>query len=262
VVLSIIFKGVDKVNLSVISFNIRCASDPGGNSIAERAPRLNEVISKYNPDVMGFQEYTPEWKEHIKKYFGKDYDIFNKYRTRFIRRESSPILWKKDKFCCISTGYFWLSDTPEKQSRGWDEKYHCHRICEYVILSELKSGKKFTFMNTHFGFGDNGQKKSAKLIYDYSKKISAYPTFVTGDFNMTPDTPGYAEMTKYFRDANISGRYDYTFHGYNKGKIEPKHIDYCFCDKNVVSFTYDIIKDMPNGKFPSDHYGLVLNLEL
>ena len=39
-----------------ISFNIRCANDPDGNSIKERAERLKAVLDKYNADIIGFQE--------------------------------------------------------------------------------------------------------------------------------------------------------------------------------------------------------------
>lgn len=248
------------MELKVISFNIRCADDSGGNSIKERAPRLAGVTFPYDADVLGFQEYTPKWKPHIQKYYGSDYDIFNKYRTRFIRRESSPILWKKDKFKCVDNGYFWLSDTPHVQSRGWDEKYNCHRICEYVVLKDKKIRTLFTLMNTHFGFGDNGQIKSADLIYQYSKKISPYPTIVTGDFNLTPQMPGYDAMAGHFTDADMQKDHSPTYHGYYKKNTIPMHIDYCFCDDRVVPLEYKIIKDLPDGKFPSDHYGIFAKL--
>ena len=81
------------MELSVISFNIRYCSDPNGNSIAERAPRLNKIMSFYDADVIGFQEYTPEWEEYIEKYFCSDYEVFNKYRAEK-SLESTPILWK------------------------------------------------------------------------------------------------------------------------------------------------------------------------
>lgn len=250
------------MNLRVVSFNIRCTDDPNDNSIKQRAPRLCKVISKYNPDLIGFQEYTPKWKPYIKKCFGNDYDIFNKYRTKFLNRESCPVLWKKDKFSCIKTGYFWLSDTPEEQSRGWDELFDCFRICEYVVLSELKTGLKFVFMNTHLGFGDNCQVKSAKLIYNYSKKISSYPTFVTGDFNLKPDSPGYIAMITNFTDSNIQNDRSVTYHGYNLPDVPQKHIDYCFCDSSIIPLSYAIIKDMSDGGYPSDHYGIMTELSV
>lgn len=54
------------MKLNVISFNIRCCDDENGYSIKERAPRLNKVISNYDVDVIGFQEFSPEWENHIK----------------------------------------------------------------------------------------------------------------------------------------------------------------------------------------------------
>ena len=38
--------------ISVISFNIRSRDDKNGNSIAERAPRLSAITSRYNADIM------------------------------------------------------------------------------------------------------------------------------------------------------------------------------------------------------------------
>ena len=121
------------MELKVISFNIRCCDDPHGHAVVERAPRLADAVIPYDADLIGFQEYKPRWEEHIEKYFGDKYEIFNKYRDDE-RRESAPILWKKDKFECLEKGYFWLSDTPDEPSDGWDVLGH-KRICEYAILT-------------------------------------------------------------------------------------------------------------------------------
>ena len=248
----------------VISFNIRCKDDINGNSREERAPRLHKVTSVYDADLIGFQEFTPGWEEHIEKYFGDKYDMFNKYRSVNIDVESSPILWKKDKYEKLSDGYFWLSDTPEVYSRGWDERFNCYRMCVYVILREKETGKEFTFMNTHFGFGDNGQVKSAGLIKEYAQKISDNPTFAVGDFNMKPDKPGYVEMTKNFTDVNAATAKNYrnTYHGY---KPEEKHtgpIDYCFVNNKIKPLSYSVIDELVEGKCPSDHFGLFIELDV
>lgn len=251
------------MELSVISFNIRCCSDANGNSIPERAPRLHTVTSKYDADVIGFQEYRPEWESHIEKYYSDQYDMFHKYRSQEIDVESSPILWKRDKFDCVNSGYFWLSDTPEVESRGWDEKYNCFRMCVYVILKDKATGERFTMMNTHFGFGDKGQVSSAKLIYDYYQKISTHPTVIVGDFNMTPDSAGYAVMTERFTDVNAVTARDFktTYHAYQPELVTDQHIDYCFIDKSITPLSQKIIDDLADGKFPSDHYGLYIKLK-
>ena len=159
------------MKIKVISFNIRYRDDMNGHSIAERAPRLYEAVSPYDADVIGLQEFNPKWEEYIKEYFGDKYGIFNKYRDSQ-SPESPPILWKKEKFDLIDTGFFWLSDTPEEESQGWDER-GCKRICTYVILKDKKTNTLFTYMNTHYGFGDECQIKSSLLLSDYVKK---YPT--------------------------------------------------------------------------------------
>lgn len=250
------------VDLNIISFNIRFRDDRDGNSIAERAPRLSAVTSLYEADIIGFQEYCPKWEAYIAGYYGDDYEIYNRYRAE-TELESSPVLWKKDKFDCLSKGYFWLSDTPEVESRGWDEKYNCYRMCVYVVLKHRESGTVFTFMNTHFGFGDRGQVASAKLIHEYSRKISPYPTIVVGDFNMRPEDEGYAAMTKNFVDVNAATVNDLrtTYHGYRPDE-HVEHIDYCFISENIKPINQKIIDDLVDGKFPSDHYGLHIRLEL
>ena len=119
-------------------------------------------------------------------------------------------------------------------------------------------------MNTHFGFGDKGQVKSVKLLDEYVNKISSYPTFVIGDFNMKPDSVAYALMSKIFTDVNAVTTNDLrtTYHGYNPGKVMNSHIDYCFTNKEIKPVSQKIIDDTVNAMFPSDHYGLYIKIEI
>ena len=251
------------MKIKVISFNIRSMDDPNGNSIAERAPRLSAVVTPYDADVIGVQEYVPLWEEHIAREFGEEYEVFNKYRTQTGWIESAPILWKKDKFECVKKGYFWLSDTPEVESRGWDTLPH-NRICTWAILRDKASGEEFCFMNTHFGFGDECQVKSSALIARYAESLSELPTFVTGDFNMTPTSAGYAEMTRHFVDVNMLTARDMrsTYHGYDLSVERDEHIDYCFINGKVRALSQSIIDELVQGKFPTDHFGIYSEIEI
>ena len=251
------------MKLKVISFNIRCCDDENGHAIAQRAPRLKAVTEPFDADVMGFQEYTPAWEAHIEEQFGEKYAIFNKYRTSEGWLESAPILWKKDKFELLRTGYFWLSDTPEVESRGWDSLPH-NRMCEYVILKDKVSGQSFTFMNVHYGFGDDCQVKSSALIAEYAKKISDLPTLITGDFNMTPVSAGYAEMVKEWVDINAATAKNMisTYHGYDLSVKRDEHIDYCFIRGGARPLSQTVIDTLIDGKFPSDHYGIYSEVEV
>ena len=248
----------------IVSFNIRYCDDKDGNVISERAPRLFEVIRPIAPDLIGFQEYRPEWEAHVRHYFGDRYEMFCKYRSETTGdREASPVLWKRDRFELIDKGYFWLSDTPDVESRGWDEVCNCFRMCVYVTLKDKKTGNVFNFMNTHFGFGDNGQVASARLIYERYKSISEHPTFIVGDFNMLPDSAGYKTMTEHFTDVNAVTVNDRrgTYHGYHPETIG-EHIDYCFVDEQITPVGMRIIDDAVDGKYPSDHFGLAIELSI
>ena len=251
------------MKVKVIDFNIRNCNEDECGSIIERAPRLKKITAPYDADVLGFQEYTPLWEDSIKKYFLNEYEIYNQYRSEGPFYEGTPILWKKDKFDMLNKGCFWLSDTPSVMSGGYDT-YGCNRVCLYVTLKEKQSGKTFTYMNTHFGFGDENQVKSAKLIKKYASKVSNYPTIITGDFNMEQSSSGYLEFVKDMFDANtltVNDRRD-TFHGYLLPDAKPMHIDYCFIDNKTKALNFKIIDELDDGKFPSDHYGLYIELEV
>ena len=101
------------------------------------------------------------WKESDVPLIPEKFEIFNKYRCETTELESSPILWRKDKFECIKTGYFWLSDTPEVESKGWDEEYDCYRMCVYVILQDKESGY-FSYETTNHKKGVHIGKNNPK----------------------------------------------------------------------------------------------------
>lgn len=250
--------------LKVVSFNIRCCDDKNGHAISERAPRLNAVISPYDADIIAFQEVREKWEEHIDKYFMKDYNMFLKYRDDVEDKEAVAILWKKEAYELVDKGNFWLSDTPEVKSKGWDERFDCYRQCAYVILKDKTTGSMFTVMNTHYGFGDNCQTKSSKLLYEYSKNISDYPTFITGDFNMTPESAGYKEIVRYFTDVNAEcdNYTGNTYHGYDPSVPRDTHIDYVFSGEGVKPLCQKLIDKTIEGMYPSDHYGLYSELEM
>lgn len=243
-----------------ISFNIRCANDPDGNSIKERAERLKAVLDKYNADIIGFQEATPEWLDIIKKDYDEKYEIFNRYRDS-ANLESTPILWKKERFECIDKGYFWLSDTPHIQSDGWDD-WKCKRICIWARLFDKQNRKIFNYLNTHYGFGDDCQLKSSDLFIETVKNMSGEYTILTGDFNATPESPAYGRLSEYFTDVNAVTAKDSSTTYHNYGKLAAgQHIDYCFISGNVIPLNSQIIRDTVGGKYPSDHYGLLSETE-
>lgn len=248
--------------MKVITFNLRCANDPNGHSIDERAPRLKKVLDQYDADLIGFQEVVPRWLEHLEEDYGADYEIFNKYRATH-NNEATPMMWKKSRFDCLDKGYFWLSDTPDMESQGWDS-IGCYRICLWAKLQDKQDGKVFTFFNTHYGFGDYCQVNSGRLILDHIKAMKTDAAILTADFNMHHNSAGYKKLTEELVDVNMATTKDLgtTYQGYN-----PEHtgslIDFCFVTPETVTpITSKRLTETFDGKFPSDHYGVYSEIEL
>ena len=257
------------MELKIVSFNIRYTDDPNGHSIAERAPRVKDTVLSKDPDIIGFQECRPKWWPFIRRDFLDTYEIFNIYRA-FSEMESSPILWKKEKFELVEKGHFWFSDTPEVSSKGWDVT-GCYRMCLWVTLKEKLTGKLFTYFNTHFGFGDECQVASAELIKKVNDEVSSYPTFVTADFNMCRENEGFKAMEKYYKDVNKAtlNYTSYTYHGYDEVRAQEMFekegygaIDHCFVNEQIEPKKFEILKNMYDGKYPSDHFGTYIELEI
>ena len=178
--------------------------------------------------------------------------------------ESTPIVWKKDKFRLIDYGCFWISDTPWVESIGKDE-IKCNRTVLWAKLSEKESDKEFLYFNTHFGFGDECQTYSVKLIKKTVDVLKADAFIMTGDFNMVKSDLGYKEMLKHFTDVNSVTAKDgrTTYHGYGMiSKEEEKQIDYCFINGGIEPKSCRIIDDLVGGKYPSDHYGIFFELDV
>ena len=47
--------------IKIIDYNIRYTDDGENRMIADRAPRLEALIRKYEPDVIGLQEASRRW---------------------------------------------------------------------------------------------------------------------------------------------------------------------------------------------------------
>lgn len=239
--------------LKVISYNIRYTNDDNGHAIKDRAPRLKKELEKYDADLLGIQEFTPKWEKYL-PLFEEEYDYVLTYRSSE-DVEAAPIFWKKSRFKLLDHGLFWLSETPEEESRGWGAKHW--RICQWVKLENRQSRSVFYFLNTHFDFEDAPQVGSAQLLIERAKtQFSDCPIIMTGDFNMMQDSKGYKELTQYFADTNMELDQDtqITYNGYGE---EGELIDYTFITRESVKpLAYRVINETFEGKYVSDHFGV------
>lgn len=95
--------------------------------------------------------------------------------------------FNKEKFVAHTTNTFWLSETPDTISKGWDAALN--RVCTYVLLEDKKFKTKFWVFNTHLDhIGEVSRANSIKLIIAKIKELNSdkYPVIFMGDFNLVP----------------------------------------------------------------------------
>lgn len=126
-------------------------------------------------------------------------------RTDGIRDgEYSPILFKNREWAIVENKTFWLSETPETPSVGWDAALE--RIVTMVTLqSKRQPDITLNIFNTHFDHkGIKARRKSAELIVDKMENYNEYPSFLCGDFNTQPTDEPYLILTESgFKDSRI-----------------------------------------------------------
>ncbi len=261
--------------LKILDYNIRCANDGinkvtgSNNDIAARAPRLEAVIRKYDPDVIGLQEASRRWTAELDERLHDTYRMVYLYRNEN-SREATPILWKRDKFEVKREGHFWLSDCPEMSTKSFGTKHY--RICNYVQLQVKETGERFFFVNTHLA-GGVAAAHSAKLILSRMEERGAfteYPAFLTGDFNVPPESECCKilnESGKY-KDINVDLGFDpsYTNNGYNQFPDDRPYNsikDFIFYTPAFMKpLTYKVLNEYHIDGWVSDHRGLYAEVEL
>ncbi len=259
-------------NIHLITYNIRYDNpkDSSNNWQYRKGYILNQ-IKFYKPEIFGIQEGL----EHQVKWLDKNLVNYNYVGVgRDDKKEKgagefSPVFYDTTKFTKIQSNTFWLSETPEKPSRGWDAALN--RICTYILLNQNTTNKKFWVFNTHFDHkGKVARKQSAKLILKKMLELNKqnYPMILMGDFNSTPKDIPIQLISKTLNDSRkITNTTPFgpvgTFCSFDICKPVERRIDYIFTSKNNIKVNnYAVFSDVVNQKYPSDHFPVFVNIEL
>jgi len=254
--------------LKIMSYNIKLDYPKEGvNSWTNRKPFFIKQLKFYEPDVMGVQEAMPNQMKDMDSLL-VDYSYVGVGRDDGKDSgEYSALFYKTDKFNILKSGTFWLSETPEKVSMGWDAV--CNRVCTYALFEDKNTGKLFWVFNTHFDHvGIVARKNSAELIVHKIKSLNSehYPVVLTGDLNMDPEHPSIKYIKTILKDAKDIAELSFgpegTFNGFQFNKPVTRRIDYAFVSKNIDVLKYAALSDNWNLHYPSDHLPILVTLRL
>lgn len=248
-------------SLKAMTYNIRLdvASD-GNNAWSFRKDFFAAQVRFYEPDILGVQEVMPHQVVDLEQLLPQ-YNQVGIGREGVGKGESSNIFYKKDKFTIIQTNTFWLSETPESISMGWDAA--CHRVCTYALFQEAKTNQFFWVFNTHLDhIGEQARTKGIELILAQINQLNTlnYPVIFMGDFNSEPQEERIVALKKVMydtREVSIDKPFGPvgTFNNFEHDKSVTALIDYIFISKesNLKVKKYAILSDSKDLKYPSDH---------
>lgn len=256
-------------HMIVGSYNLRYANTNDiGNLWQDRAPVIASLIHFHGFDIIGTQEGLRHQLDDLSKML-PEFERYGIGRDDGIAAgEHSAIFFNKNKFSLVGKGDFWLSETPEKPSKGWDAAIN--RICTWVKLVEKSSGKSFFVFNAHYDHkGVVAREESSKLVLKKIKEIAgSAPAIFMGDLNGDPHSKWYQLIAQsgHLIDAYETSPIRYanngSFNGFGNSIEQNNIIDHIFLSSSFHALRYGILTDTCMGKYPSDHFPVLVEVDL
>ena len=251
--------------ISVMCQNLRreyTTKDGIGNNTILRYYRIVNQFNNYDSDIYCFQECTRVWQVLL------DYTFNNNNYYKIIHYNNNglatPVYAKKSRFDLFDSGVFNLSDRSSKDNTE-------NRISCWAKLRDKKTGKTLAVYSGHYAFDHAIQVDSCEKIKEEAAQANVDGYIICGDFNFSKinNPKAYGVMssgeTKDLAIAaeseGIQGVTGGTFHDYGK-ETNPGRIDFFFGSASIVSKMYTVLNDTYDGKYVSDHYGILTYIDI
>jgi len=255
--------------LTVGTFNIRCDWPSTGHTAwAVRCDGARAVIENAGFDLLGVQEAFV--------YQADSLAIPGRWEYVGIGREDgaqegefAAIFYDPRRMELLRSGTFWLSETPEKPSRGWDAA--CTRICTWAQFrdrSAADDNPTFYFFNCHLDHvGIVAREQAVELLLQRIEALAGeLPLFLVGDFNMTVEDAPLRRLGAALTDTitvNGDQHPTGTFTGFNPSEAMALPIDHIFVSGPVTVQQYTVLSNEgEKGQLISDHRPVAVRVEI
>ena len=247
-----------------MTFNLRFDNPADGfNDWNHRKNDVANLITKYNPEVIGTQEGLIHQLKDLEAQL-PEFSFFGQSRDDGGEKgEFCAIFYNTKRWQLLNTETFWLSASGEVGSKGWDAALP--RIVTYgVLLSKLHEDTIHVF-NAHYDhMGEMARRESsiliAKLIKE--KKLSQAKVILLGDFNAVSREPAIQFLKEtfeyhcldYLENNSVMG----TFNGFNDQEKPNKIIDHIFTLNLEIDYSLILSERRKDGGFISDHFPVLI----
>ena len=253
-----------------MTFNVRVDTALDGfHRWKQRKKAVINLIAKNSPDILALQETLYFQIEDIREAF-PEYSAYSAGRKDgFKKGEACPIFFRADRFTMLDLGTFWFSDTPNKPgSKSFGNIWP--RLCSWAYLADNDTEEKFYVYNLHLAC--RSQKSRRESIKQLTKHIAQRktdePVIVLGDFNMELNNPAmkylqnnpFQALQDAWQALNPNKKAVGTIHHFNGGTQGPR-IDHIPLSKNAQALEVKTDSSSLDGKYPSDHFPVVVDLD-
>ena len=257
-------------SIAVMTYNIRYDNpNDGENRWNNRKDFLTDQIKFYEPDFLGTQEGLAHQISYLESTLSQYNYIGVGRNDGKAEGEFTAVFYNWKKFNLIENSTFWLSETPDIPSKGWDASLN--RICTYGLFENTTTKEKVWILNTHFDHrGVLARSNSTKLIVEKIKELNKenYPVIFMGDLNLEPESEAIQYLSKQLNDtktanSKIAFGPTGTYNGFNFDKPVTRRIDYIFVSKrNIEVVKYAVLSDSKDLRYPSDHLPVYAEINL
>ncbi len=250
------------------TYNVRTdvAADAPAHKWIDRKILVTNLIKAHKFDVFGVQEAKDNQMTDLASLL-PDFNYLGLGRNANGTGEHTAIFYKKSKFNIMSSGNFWLSETPNvKGSVGWDAAYP--RVCTWARIRDIASNTSFFYFNTHLDLTTLSQTQSVNLLLSKINEIAgSNPVVLSADFNFNQNSARYTTLhtSGVIKDAFTLNHYPYnpkghTYNGWDINRVSSSRIDHIFVSSHFQVDQVNIITDVYDNSLPSDHYPIRVRL--
>lgn len=250
-----------------MTYNVRYnTANDGDNWWEHRKSEVAVLIERYDPDIFGIQEGLFGQVEYLNEQLA-NYTYIGVGRDDGQERgEFTALFYNTNTYKLLSNHTYWLSETPEKVSVGWDAAME--RITTYGVFLNKTSGDTLHVFNCHYDhIGTLARENSSKLILELigQKNLLNKPLVIMGDLNARPEDKPITILTEVLQDSYATVTEPVgpvgTFNNFDPKHALKDRIDYILL-RNLAVKTYQAINDKrPNGLYPSDHLPVFVEVE-
>lgn len=176
--------------LKVMSYNVRLSvANDSLNAWPLRRGASERMLQLERPALLGLQEACPDQVEYLDTVLPQYHRLGVGREDGKAEGEMMAIYFDTTIFDLEDWGSFWLSETPDVPSLGWDAA--CKRTCTWAVLLLRQSGKRLLFLDTHLDhMGVVAREQEVRQIADSIQSLVVRQglgeqpiVLLTADFN-------------------------------------------------------------------------------